>query len=117
MEMGQIKDTSSNRTDALFSDLEDFLGLERRVIPRSRDGREQHSYTNETQKTRLKICRDEHKPVRDALLKDARKSSKWILKYLLHPSNGGVVVVSNIDDFKRMVQGWTTDPCSKNLAN
>ena len=116
MEMGQIKDTSSNRTDALFSDLEDFLGLERRVIPRSRDGREQHSYTNETQKTRLKICRDEHKPVRDALLKDAQKSSKWILKYLLHPSNGGVVVVSNIDDFKRMVQGWTTDPCSKNLA-
>jgi hypothetical protein len=33
------------------------------------------------------------------------------MEYLLHPSNRDRVIVSNMDIFERMLEGWKVDPC------
>lgn len=102
--------------DELVRDLESFLGLDAGDLPQAPFGRKKHNtYSAGRQQHVLDICLDKHQTVREILLKSARKASKWINEYLLHPSNSNKVMVSNIDTFKRMLNDWNTDPCSKQI--
>jgi len=118
MELGQLEvGNKNNITKDLLTDLEDFLGLDSGDLPPIGEGKEHHTYTKDEEKLALDICLDQYKSLRGVLMEDSQKTSKWIIKYLLHPSNSHVVVVSNIDVFKRMVEEWTTDPCLNRNKN
>lgn len=117
MEIGQFDNrVNQTMTDELVADLEDFLGLDKGDIPLfpHREGEKPkiiYEYPPGRENYKLNICLDRYKPLREALLENSRKASKWILEYLLDPSNREVVVVSNIETFTRMLEGWRIDPC------
>lgn len=104
--------------DDLVSDLEGFLGLDTGDLPRAphREGEQKpktvYTYPPGREEHVLDICLDRYAHLRLSLMENSRKASKWIREYLLHPSNRDTVVVSNIDSFERMVDGWNIDPCS-----
>lgn len=118
IEIGQM-DNRKNQTmaDDLITDLETFLGLDigdlPRMKPRNGDERPKQVYDYpEDRKGRiLDICLERYEPLKEILLETSRNASKWIIDYLLRPSNRGRVVVSNIDIFISMVEEWTIDPC------
>lgn len=118
IEIGQM-DNRKNQTmaDDLITDLETFLGLDigdlPRMKPRNGDERPKQVYDYpEDRKGRiLDICLERYEPLKEILLETSRNASKWIIDYLLRPSNRGRVVVSNIDMFISMVEEWTIDPC------
>lgn len=118
MEIGQFDNrVNQTMTDELVADLEDFLGLDRGDIPRfpPREGERpkiNYEYPPGREDKKLDICLDRYKPLREALLENSQKASKWILEYLMDPSNRDVVMVSNIGTFARMVEGWKIDPCT-----
>ena len=120
IEIGQF-DFRVNRSmaDKVNSDLEQFLGLDFGDLPRApaRSGKErpkiEYGYPPGYEEYVLDICLDRHKPLREVLLESSQKASKWITKYLLHPSNRQRVSVSNIDTFEGMMEGWKVDPCLK----
>ena len=119
IENGQM-DNFANQSiaDDLNSDLEKFLGLEPGDLPRAPPGdgdkrrKIPYYWPPGREEHKLRICLERHRPLREVLMQTSRKASKWILEYLLHPSNLDVVVASNMDTFKRMIEGWNTDPCS-----
>ncbi len=120
IEIGQFDNwKSQSMVDDLNSDLEEFLGLEQGDLPRAparQEGAQRpktiYNYPAGREAHKLNICLDRYKPLRESLLQDARKAAEWISQYLLHPSNKDVVVVSNMDIFENMLEGWKQDPCS-----
>lgn len=111
IELGQMDYVKNiNMTNDLFTDLEDFLGLDYGDIPRPKP-KPRRPHKEIPGKEKLNICLERYKPLREELLEYSRKTSRWILEYLLHPSNRDVVRVSNMDAFKKMVEGWKVDPC------
>lgn len=119
IELGQEDNRADqSMADDLVSDLEEFLGLDTGDLPRAphREGDKKpkpvYEYPPGREEYVLDICLDRYKSLREILLETSRKASKWIMEYLLHPTNHDRVIVSNIDIFQRMVEGWTTDPCS-----
>ncbi len=116
IEIGQL-DNFGNDTlaDELNSDLETFLGLESGDLPRTKSLDEapkiEYTWPPGREEHKIDICEDRYKPLRETLLETSRKATKWILEYLLHPSNREVVVVSNMEVFERLLEGWKTDPC------
>ena len=116
IEIGQL-DNFGNDTiaDELNSDLEKFLGLEPGDLPRVKSLEEapkiQYIWPPGREEHKIDICQERYRPLREVLLETSRKATKWILEYLLHPSNRDVVVVSNMEVFERLLEGWKTDPC------
>lgn len=119
IEIGQLDNwANQSMADDVNTDLEDFLGLEYGDLPRAPskpgDGprpRIVYNYPEGREELKLDICLERYKPLREILLESSRKASRWILEYLLHPSNRDVVRVSNMDIFERMLKGWNIDPC------
>lgn len=116
IEIGQL-DNFGNDTvaDELNSDLEKFLGLEPGDLPRVKSLEEapkiQYTWPPGREEHKIDICQERYRPLREVLLETSRKATKWILEYLLHPSNHDVVVVSNMEVFERLLEAWKTDPC------
>ncbi|VEU44283.1 unnamed protein product [Pseudo-nitzschia multistriata] len=118
IEIGQF-DHRMNQTmaDDVRSDLETFLGLDPGDLPRApnqhgmKRPKIDYKYPPGYEEYVLDICLDQYKPMRKILLETSRKASKWIMEYLLHPSNRHRVIVSNIDIFQQMLEGWKIDPC------
>jgi hypothetical protein len=108
---------NQSMADDLNTDLETFLGLDYRDLPRAppRSGdkkpKPEYEYPSGREDQVLDICLEKFKPLREVLLESSRKASKWIMEYLLHPSNRDRVIVSNMDIFERMLEGWKVDPC------
>lgn len=118
IEIGQFDNrVNQSMAEDVNADLERFLGLETgdlpRPPPRSGDERPKVSYSYPTgyEEYILNICDVAYKPMRDVLLDSSRKASRWIKEYLLHPSNSERVIVSNIDIFEQLLEGWEVDPC------
>ena len=111
--------SNMNVTVDLFSDLERFLQIDEGALPRPQLERGDAVYPKYDYKDRahlvLKICDDKNIAVRQSLMEIARNSSKWIMDYLLHPSNRELVVVSNFEDFKDRLDTWNHDPCDEKL--
>jgi hypothetical protein len=111
---------SQSMADDLNTDLERFLGLDYGDLPRAppRDGdkkpKPEYDYPPGREEHVLDICLEQYKPLREVLLESSRKASKWIMEYLLHPSNRDMVIVSNMDTFERMLEEWKVDPCMEN---
>jgi len=118
IEIGQF-DNRANQSMAedVNADLETFLGLDPGDLPRPlpQNGMErpkvQYSYPPGYEECILDICLDRYKPLREVLMDTSRRASRWIRKYLLHPSNRQRVVVSNMEIFERLLEGWDVDPC------
>ena len=117
IEIGQF-DNRKNQTmaDDVVTDLETFLGLDVGDLPRAphRNGERPktvYDYPEDRKGQILDICLERYEPLREILLDTSRNASKWIIDYLLRPSNRGRVVVSNIDMFVSMVEEWKIDPC------
>ena len=116
IEIGQL-DNFGNDTiaDELNADLENFLGLKPGDLPRTKSLDEapkiEYTWPPGREEHKIDICEDRYRPLRELLLETSRKTTKWILEYLLHPSNREVVVVSNMEVFERLLEQWNTDPC------
>jgi len=119
IEIGQF-DNRANQSMAedVRADLESFLGLDEFDLgrPKPRNGDKKpptvYDYPEGREEHKLDICLEKWTPLREVLLESSRKASKWILEYLLHPSNRDVVKVSNMDIFTRMIEDWKIDPCA-----
>jgi hypothetical protein len=117
IEIGQF-DHRKNQTmaDDVITDLETFLGLDVGDLPRTPHRTDErtktvYDYPEDRKGQILDICLERYEPLREILLETSRNASKWIIDYLLRPSNRGRVVVSNIDMFISMVEEWKIDPC------
>lgn len=104
----------NNDNGPLFRrDLGDFLEVSRPLtMPMIWVKPGQRSVTVEKQKEidalKMDICEDRYSRVRQVLLKQAAQSAEWIRNVFLKQRN---VVVSNPDQFSKLLAAWHSDPC------
>jgi len=60
-------------------------------------------------KLRIDICDKEFKYLREILVADARKTTKWLTDYFL--AHGHNVFVSEKEFFFKIIKSWNEDPC------
>lgn len=111
-EMSQFADSKVERMDKLKSDLKHFLGATKDF-----DGTAPHKvpgkhWSEEIQAVRdahkIDICEDEHKEVREVLLKGARETSLWIRESFIKSPD---VHISSPSFFEECMLKWMDDPC------
>ena len=118
MESSQVGDDNTDRTQLFRNDLERFLGLEYNQLNDIASGERtnvQHSHSHLSNKefldkNQIDICEEQHSPVRDVLVKNGIKASRWIEDYLLKSPR---VVVSSKDYFLELIAKWKLDPCNE----
>ena len=105
----QLEDSDEVRSSQFRGELQNFLGLTRRIqkIPRSNVnhfvGATKHPET-------FDICDDKYKALRSTLLRNAQITSEWIkTKLVNHPD----VTTGGKDHFLQIIQEWKNDPCVK----
>lgn len=94
-------------------DLANLLHLETPLdMPMSRAKPDNFNLTTRQQRRKdrfkIRICEDNYKPLRSALMTVARRTSEWIRNELLQSPD---VVVSSPDHFRSLIEGWMLDPC------
>lgn len=114
-EIGQMEGTDLKVTNNLMYDLEEFIGLEERALPRfHKRAREQTNYTarakTDSEGSVLHICDEKHSLLREHLLGISRKASEWITTYFIRSKH---VHVSSKSDFLERLEQWKHDPCEK----
>ena len=116
-ELDQLGATDSDILYTLFDDMEDFLNIPRKSLPRlspkprgqKEDYSERKGMTEEKKNQVLDICSEEHTEIRQQLLEYGRDASQWLERYFLKSPN---VVVSQRESLIENVRSWAVDPCS-----
>ncbi|GAX12847.1 hypothetical protein FisN_15Hh329 [Fistulifera solaris] len=103
-------DQFAEGTDQFALDLQDFLGLE---TPLPEPTKKDAGMSSRPKPKALNICEDEFAPLRKELIDIGSRASEWILEYFLESPQ---VVVSQEEQFRRIVEAWKVDPCDKKKA-
>ena len=119
-ELNQLNLQEPVAMNTLLHDLEEFLDLPDKSLPRldvNNPPTEPKTGSNK-QKERLqqddkkdfvlKICDEQHTKLRQHLLQIGQEASQWLEDYFLKSPN---VVVSQRDAFLKHLQSWKHDPC------
>lgn len=105
-----MNDTDSlNRGDQMRTDLEKFIGLESNTLA------DQYINTKDaTSKNHeiIDICEDNYIPIRNELIERGKKTSQWIVEYLLKSDR---VLISSREYFLKLMDSWSVDPCLQQL--
>lgn len=114
MHVSQLGDRNQTRLNRFREDLRFFLGLGGEIRIESGKIVAEEKIPPDVRKRMIDICSNEHNTVRQVLMKQARKASRWIINYLL---NSPSVVVSSREFFIELVRLWEFDPCEQNSNN
>ena len=117
-EMTQFADTDATRSQRLKDDLRHFLGVTHdfnSTAPHKVPGKK---WPPEIQAVRdnfkMHICDDQHKDVREVLMKGARETSIWIRESFIKSPD---VHISSPEFFEQAMLNWMDDPCEKEGAS
>jgi len=113
-EITQFADKDTNRQLRLKTDLRDFLGLTKDFEGEAPHYKPGKKWTPEIQAVRdsfkIDICKEEFKPVREVLMKNARETSIWIRESFMKSPD---VHVSSSEFFEKAMLDWMDDPCDE----
>ena len=104
-EIGQMGDKNTTRKALWEKEFEQFLGIEMNTFNSSQKVSKNGKHPNF-----IHICDDQHKPVRDELLRNGIQASTWITEYLLKSER---LVVANREHFLELLGKWKFDPCNR----
>uniref|UniRef100_A0A7S4J233 Sulfotransferase domain-containing protein n=1 Tax=Odontella aurita TaxID=265563 RepID=A0A7S4J233_9STRA len=114
MEDRQIR-ISEPASKHITTDLRDFLGLTTDLPdlqPYEAPADKYGSAEDQDAASRtIRICDEEHAPVREILVQHGRDASEWITTYFLQSPD---VTVSSRKLFVKLLEDWKKDPCDDN---
>lgn len=106
----QLED-GSDQEEAFRKDLQRYLQVRNpfQKIPRSNAAGDKQALYNNTIYEPMDICEEQYANVRKELVTNGKATANWILNHFVkHPD---VMIGGNDDVFRKLVQGFTTDPC------
>jgi hypothetical protein len=109
----QLED-DGDQEEAFRKDLQTYLQVQHpfEKIPRSNaaSGRKKMFSYNNTSYRPINICEEQYINIRNELVTNGKGTADWLLNHFVkHPD---VMIGGNDDVFKKIVQGFATDPCS-----
>ena len=113
VEMTQLKDKDPIRNQKLKDDLKSFLGLDSDLSdnPKVVPGKKWPAEVQKIKDSRkMDICRDEHIPLREELMRVSRITATWILESFMQSDD---VFTTSPEFFVECIQKWMSDPCEK----
>lgn len=110
--MDQLADKNSTRTDQFQEDLRGFVGMKDPLPPvlHHTPGKK-HEEGEQAKRNKLKIniCEKQYTHLRNVLVEEGTKASKWIMEYFVKSDD---VVVSDLKFFAEGLEKWQHDPCT-----
>lgn len=113
MHVSQLSDKNQTRLHQFREDLRSFTGLEGEIRIESGKIVTEQIIPPKVRKVFINVCSSEHDLVRQVLMKNARKASRWIINYLLKSPD---VIVPEREYFIELVRQWELDPCEQNSS-
>lgn len=105
-DVSQLKDPDKSRNSDFRSDLQQFLGLEKKIEP---FGMRNVVANKGNVSEMVDICEERYKEVRARLCKQGEKSYHWIRDKFL--TSKDVVIGGSRDYFLESLSKWSKDPC------
>ena len=106
MEINQFSIENQTRANTFTQDLQNYVGLENPLPPLL--AHEKKQIPEDVKNMFIDICDEQYDLIRSMLLETAREAHVWIRDYLLKSEQ---VVVSSLDHFLELLEGWDRDPC------
>ena len=116
MELGQLSVDNRSRADSFVDELESFLHLSPRSLPRLKRHIQKHNVAqglnvSKVKQTTFDICSSKYDNLRSVLIEIGREASTWIRSYFVQSPD---VFVANRFHFLELLGTWEHDPCITN---
>jgi hypothetical protein len=113
LELSQLGDTNQTRAVQFRRDLQKFLDLDQELPPVPTVRPIDRRSNVKKNVTKIKICSDNHIPLRTELMKISRNASIWFRDFFLQSED---VIVSSQSYLEELLESWTVDPCGSKLG-
>lgn len=114
-EVGQMFDTTEGRNVQFHSELQNFLGLKTPLFENPKE--DLTKVVRPTQKSpnyhyAIDFCEDKYREMRGRLITHGSRAARWIKTYFMNLTD---VTISNPEQFSKLLDAWSIDPCEKRL--